>query len=119
MLLDNKNIPEIDYEDGLARFSGNKQLYEKFLYGFLKDETYNGIKKSIKEEDFVDAFKCAHTLKGISGNLSLQRLYNACIPFVEMLRNNKDTGAAVNSLNELDKIYISTISAINQFKNSI
>lgn len=78
----------IDTNDGIKRFSGNKQLYEKFLYGFLSDPNYNIMLNAINKGDTPSAFQAAHALKGIAGNLSLIELYKNIIPLVEQLRGN-------------------------------
>lgn len=78
----------IDTCDGIQRFGGNKQLYEKFLYGFLSDPNYSIMLNAINKCDTSSAFQAAHALKGIAGNLSLIELYKNIVPLVELLRNN-------------------------------
>ena len=76
----------IDYEDGLARFMNNTQLYEKFLLRFLDDTTFPDLLAALDQGDADLAFRAAHTLKGVAGNLSLRGLLAAVEPLVEALR---------------------------------
>lgn len=76
----------IDYDDGLKRFVGNKDLYEKFLLSFKDDTSYSDLIKALKKENASDAFQAAHTLKGLAGNLSMTSLYQAVSTLVEELR---------------------------------
>lgn len=79
----------IDINDGIQRFNGNIQLYEKFLYGFLSDPNYNIMIDAINKCDISSAFHAAHALKGIAGNLSLVELYKNIVPLVDLFRNNE------------------------------
>lgn len=42
--------------------------------------------RAIKQKDYGKAFQCAHTLKGIAGKLSMDKLYECTILLVEALR---------------------------------
>lgn len=78
----------IDFNQGLRRFNNNKEMYESFLLKFPKDKNYEGLCNALEQQDVKTAFQCGHSLKGIAGNLSLQKLYDALIPVVEELRND-------------------------------
>lgn len=77
----------IDANEGIRRFNNNKEMYEKFLMNFPKDEHYNQMIQAIEEKNVEAAFQAAHALKGVSGNLSLIKLHQDIIPLVEELRN--------------------------------
>jgi len=79
----------VDYDEGLNRFMGSVDLYEKFLLRFPGDPSFNELKEAMENEDYKTAFKAGHTLKGTSGNLSLNDLYKATIPFVDALRDEE------------------------------
>lgn len=46
----------IDYEDGLERFSGNSQLYEKYLRKLLDNSTYEDMRQAALSGDIQKAF---------------------------------------------------------------
>jgi HPt (histidine-containing phosphotransfer) domain-containing protein len=78
----------IDYDSGLARFAGKADLYEKFLKKFPADTTFTDLEKAMADGDTRAAFIAAHTLKGVTGNLSLNGLYTGILPLVEALRGD-------------------------------
>lgn len=86
----------IDTKSGLERFDSNQELYEKWLKNFLNDENYANAKKMIQQKKYKEAFNFAHTLKGITGNLSMILLYDEVCVLVESLREE--------SYNDLDEI---------------
>lgn len=85
----------IDYDEGVGRFSGNAEIYEKFLLKFKEDKSFQELDQAMKDHDYGTAFTAAHTLKGVTGNLSINVLYQELVPFVELLR----TGAKLAEAN--------------------
>lgn len=77
----------VDVNTGLKRFMNNEALYMKFLNKFLTEPTYEQLKECIEKEDYQEAFRQAHTLKGVSANLSLILLTDKVSQLVELLRN--------------------------------
>lgn len=84
----------MDVAGALERFMGNEVLYIKFLKKFLDDKNYENLKKYMEEENIEEAFRCAHTLKGLGANLGMEQLYRCISPLVEMLRSGTMEGAA-------------------------
>jgi len=76
----------INYNEGVARFVGNAGIYEKFLREFLSDTTFASLKAAMEAKDAKAAFQAGHTLKGLTGNLSLSSLYGKLVVFVDALR---------------------------------
>lgn len=76
----------IDVNEGIHRFNGNKELYEKFLMSFPEDAHYGQMLQEIEKGDAEAAFQAAHALKGITGTVSLVQLHGVLIPLVEELR---------------------------------
>lgn len=101
----------IEVDEALRRFLGNEALYIKFLLKFPKDKSYMNLISAIEDNNLEEAFKSAHTLKGVAGNLSLNNLYNLLIPYVEILREG-DLEAAKTKLAELEKAYTTAIQGI-------
>ena len=76
----------VDTDGALRRFANNAALYEKFMYKFLQDENFGQIGPALEAGRFDDALTAAHTLKGVSGNLGMTRLYEACSETVALIR---------------------------------
>ena len=76
----------VDYYKTLERFMGREELYQKFLVKFRADENVMQLEKYRDEKNAEEAFKCAHTIKGLCGNLGFDNLLEAGVPLVEKLR---------------------------------
>jgi PAS domain S-box-containing protein len=65
-------LPGVDLAEGLRRVGENKRLYIKLLRDFAKSYGSYGtiIRQAILEQRIEDARRLAHTLKGVSGNIS-------------------------------------------------
>lgn len=102
----------IDYDDGVTRLMGNAQIYEQFLEMFVNDESFSELQKAMAEKDYDKAFTEAHTLKGVTGNLSMKKLYDELVVFVDQLRNGADIPGAVDHFPSLEKLYQENIDAL-------
>lgn len=79
----------VNIETAMERFMNNEQLLERFLKKFPQDTNYKELLAAVEEKRYEDAFKAAHTLKGVCGNLSLDSLYENVCTVVELLRSGK------------------------------
>lgn len=84
----------INYEEGVHRFNDKTELYERFLIRFPLDQSYPQLAAAMEEKDIEKSFQAAHTLKGVTGNLSIHVLYDATSPLVEELREGHFEKAA-------------------------
>jgi len=75
-----------DVEGTLHRFMGNGALFLKFLVKFKDDQNFALLRNSIEQKDYEEAFKAAHTLKGVSANLGLTPIYASASNLTELLR---------------------------------
>lgn len=78
----------IDTEDALKRFSGNEALYKRMIGKFPASAEGLEVMSFIKDGDLATAVSNAHTLKGVTGNLSITPLYTAYTEIVNALRAN-------------------------------
>lgn len=76
----------IDYEEGLERFSGNEQLYLKYLRKLLASDTYKEMKDAALKGEIQEAFEAAHKLKAFVGNLSISHFYDKLKALTEDFR---------------------------------
>ena len=60
---------EGDYQDVLGRLY-SEALVQRFVGKFLSDQSFQLLESSLKTENYEDAFRAAHTLKGVTQNLS-------------------------------------------------
>ena len=64
----------IDVNDALKRIGGNMDLYKRLLGRFVGGNHYETLESALRGGDLEEASRLAHTLKGVSANLSLVKV---------------------------------------------
>lgn len=84
-------LPEIipNREETVKRFSGNVELLEKFVRKFPQYDTWLKFKQIAGDDNWGEMEMVAHTLKGYSGNIGFQSLYELCTEIVKLIREKK------------------------------
>ncbi len=107
-----------DVETTLKRFMGNDAIYQKFLGKFPADPNYANLGTNIEAGAFEEAYKCAHALKGVVGNLGLTPIYEKVSELVEEMRNKTSEevdAARANALwQEIKVVYEKFIAIISE-----
>lgn len=75
-----------DY-DKIINMLPSDALVKRFALKYLNDPCYNELKDSLESGNTESAFRAAHNLKGVSGNLAFSRLYGSACKITEMLRS--------------------------------
>ena len=75
-----------NYEAVLGRLH-SEALIQRFTLKFLEDQSYLQLKQALENKNYEDAFRSAHTLKGVCQNLSFDRLYEVSNELTELLRD--------------------------------
>ena len=78
-----------DYDTTMARFMGNEAMNLQILDMLFQDENMQKLGAALANRDYTAAFKAAHTLKGVVGNMGLTPLYEAVCVIVEPLRSRE------------------------------
>lgn len=105
---------ESNYEEVLGRFAGNKMLVEKFARKFIDDPSYQMLTETLEKQDYEEAFRAAHTLKGVCANLGFTQLFKVSSDLTEELRGgNPDVSKLVELLEKVTGEYKKTADAIN------
>ncbi|MDE6925070.1 MAG: Hpt domain-containing protein [Acetatifactor sp.] len=76
----------MDVNNTVSRFMGKEELYLKFLSKFQTDQSVANIQQYISEQNVEEAFKSAHTLKGVAANLGLNPIAQHASDIVELFR---------------------------------
>lgn len=74
-----------NYEDVLKRLY-NEGMICRFTLMFLNDDSYPKLEQALKEGNVKEAFRAAHTLKGVCQNLGFTNLYQPAYELTEVLR---------------------------------
>ncbi|MBF0220089.1 MAG: PAS domain S-box protein [Gammaproteobacteria bacterium] len=78
----------IDIAQGLMRLSNDPHLFIELLQAFRRsqDGVISRIERSLAEDDIATAYRLAHSLKGVSGNISANRLFGMSRILTERLK---------------------------------
>lgn len=76
----------IDHREAMERFCGNEALYERLALKFLDDPHFAELERALSDKDAQAAYRAAHSLKGVAGNLSLRCLYDQSCRLCDALR---------------------------------
>ncbi len=101
-----------NYEDAVGRFGGER-LVKKFALKFLNDGSFELLCRSLSEGDGEEAFRAAHTLKGVCQNLSFDRLSASSVALTEALRDRRCDPHGL--LDAVKDDYEATAEAIRRF----
>lgn len=102
-----------DYE-GVLRRMGNAQRVQRFLGMFLQDGSYDLLCRSMNTADGSEAFRAAHSLKGVCANLGLTGLQRAASELTDALRGGTVTPEAQPLLEAVRREYDNTVQCIRQ-----
>ncbi len=80
----------IDTKQALSRFCDNAPMYEKYLMKLTEDQTFAALQQAMQENEYEEAFRLAHTLKSILGNLSINHLLERFTELSDCLRGGMD-----------------------------
>ena len=103
----------IDIADALDRFMGNENMLERFLGKFVADQNYQKLLTALEANDAEGALAAAHTLKGVSGNLSMKRLFELLSEQVKAFRDGDFEGAKA-MMGSITDVYNMITVAINE-----
>lgn len=94
----------INYTEALQRFGDNEGLYRRLAVKFLDDQHFAELEKAVCSGDTEKAQRAAHSLKGVAGNLSFDRLYQLSCKVNDALLHN-DIEAAKTLMPKISKAY--------------
>ncbi|MCI8608789.1 MAG: Hpt domain-containing protein [Firmicutes bacterium] len=106
-----------DYEDVVLRLRSDRMI-QKFVFKFLDDPSYGQLCHGIEIRDREEAFRAAHTIKGVCQNLSFTKLYRSSSALCDALRN--DWGAEADDLvKQVHEDYELTAGVIRAFQEEM
>lgn len=95
------------------------QFAEKFLLKFPGDDSFDALCAAVRDGRRADAFRAAHTLKGVCQNLGLDMLLASASELTEALRpDTPDFAPTVPALfNQVAQDYTLTVDAIRAYQD--
>jgi HPt (histidine-containing phosphotransfer) domain-containing protein len=111
--LSGSDLSIFDAQFAINQFSGNEsllvQILEKFIQQYQSFDTL--ISEQLQQEDLQTAKQQLHTLKGVSGNLGMKALYQACKDLEDSLANQETDTTLENFL----QIFKQTLTLVLSF----
>lgn len=107
-----------DFPQALCRLS-SPALVEKFARMFLRDTSFAELCAAVQAGRTEEAFHAAHTLKGVSANLSFDRLHHSASNMVELLRGKQGALPAETAalMEQIGADYQATVAAIRALQS--
>lgn len=106
-----------NYEEVAGRLRTEERI-QKFLLKVLNDKSYDLLITSIESKDMKEAFRAAHTIKGVCQNLSLTRLYESSSDLSEVLRDRNEYGEDIEpALAKVKEDYAQMTECIRQLES--
>ena len=90
---------------------GSEAMIKRFALKFLNDPSFNDLKEDLIKKDGEEAFRAAHTLKGVCLNLGFDELYEVSAELTEKLRG-RETAGSEELFQKVSQKYQKTVAAI-------
>lgn len=107
-----------DYDEVLGRLR-SESLVQKFVLKFLSDPSFQLLEDSLAAKNWAEAFRGAHTLKGVCQNLSFTALYRSSAALCEDLRGGSGSPDTLHLADQVREDYRRTVEAIAAFQTSL
>ena len=106
-----------DYADVTSRLP-SERFIQKFVLKFLEDGSYELLLRSLEAGNGEEAFRAAHTIKGMCQNLGFSKLSASSSELTECLRSGLN-GDYTALLEQVRRDYQQAAEAIAAFKASL
>lgn len=102
-----------NYQEALSRMM-NDAFIKRMLTKFLEKNSYQAVVDAYHEKNPEKVFEMAHSLKGVSGNLSLTSLFDLSSKITEEVRGKKvgDPFNIEKDMEDLQNLYQKIISEL-------
>lgn len=110
----------INKEDALARLDNDTELYKDLISMFFDDPQFKpeDLEKFIEDKNYEEGGKLSHLLKGVSGTLGAEDLFNASKNLEDILKGKKE-GNIQEGKDQLISIFESTSIALKELLESL
>lgn len=102
--------------DVLGRL-GSEAIVKKFAIKFLDDKSFEELTKYLEEGNAEEAFRAAHTLKGICLNLAFNNLFEPANSLTESLRGGAITDESKALYQDTKAEYEKVVAAVTALRD--
>lgn len=101
-----QDLPGVNIQMGLKRVNGDVELLLRLLDRFATEhaQDIDKLRSELKKQCYSESSRILHTLKGLTGSIGIESLYNA-IDSTEMIPSDE-------KLDELDQLLATVVNGI-------
>ncbi len=114
MNYDKLALAGVDVDDLWDRFMGDESFVLTFVRRFAEDKNFERLVSAFDKGDLEEAERISHTMKGLSGTLSLTELYPLFTEQNTLLRRSKFEDAKA-MMPQMTECYRKAIDGMNSF----
>ena len=104
----------LNYSEVEGRLRTEERI-RKFLCKVPEDKSYALLCESLEQRNMDEAFRAAHTIKGVCQNLALTKLGHSAAALSDYLRDRREYTEEVEELfAQVQKDYAETVECIRQ-----
>lgn len=98
----------------MERFCGDEELYLNCIRMFVNENNCDTLDRYMNSGDYKAAFKVAHSIKGVVGNLGFSELYAVSCKFVDTLRGEPKLEEAKVLYEDFKQSYAQMLTAVEE-----
>ncbi len=106
-----------DYAEISARLLTDERIL-KFLGMFSRDTTFSNLCEQMDNENYEEAFRAAHTMKGLCQNMAFSGLLEPLIELTECLRGGNCTDGTLEYYEQVKERYQLVQTVISELLES-
>lgn len=107
----------IDWADAEDRFDGNMDLYRRMALKYDGDEHFVSLEAAMGVKDYDEAYRQAHALKGVAGNLSFAKLFEIAAVISDALKEGEPQAAA-ERMGALAEAHVKVLEGLEVLRES-
>lgn len=97
---------------------GGEAMTSRFIRRFASDGSYNALMAALDAGQGQEAFRAAHTLKGVAANLGFERMWAAASALTEQLRGGEITGETAALADAVSAQYAQVTAGIAELEDA-
>ncbi len=103
-----------DYDVMMGRMGNKEERIVKFLNKFTKDPSFENLREALSAGNAEEAFRAAHTIKGVALNLELMDLQESSGRLTDLLRDGEVPDDAHEIFKQVEVDYQKATDCISQ-----
>jgi len=112
MEINSINDEYINVDDALSRVGGNMSLYKRLLGRFVEGNPYEELERALQGGDYEESTRQAHSLKGVSANLSLVKINALSVELEKLVKAGDDYSSCLAELKQVFDITLEKITEL-------